>query len=128
MSPPKSDHVPDIPIIAEFCYKNKISRQRLYEFDELTDVMELIIAKKEAQLERQALKNEIDHSMAIFSLKQLGWSDRQKIEQDNFNYDLSKLPESYLQRIINHEDAKKVIMEYESTNAGGSRSGSNSDS
>jgi hypothetical protein len=34
------------------------------------------LTKKEAQLERKALYNEINVSMAIFSLKQLGWSDR----------------------------------------------------
>jgi Holliday junction resolvasome RuvABC DNA-binding subunit len=70
----------DIPIIAEFAYKNKIARQRLYEFEELSDTIKIAIDKKEANLERKALNNEVNTTMAIFSLKQLGWKDKQEIE------------------------------------------------
>ena len=65
----------DIPIIAEFAYKNKIPRAKLYEFEELNYTIKRLIDKKEAQLERLALNKEINHTMAIFSLKQLGWKD-----------------------------------------------------
>lgn len=69
----------DIPIVAEFAYKNKIPRQILYKLAEenelLNDTIKGLIDKKEAQLERLALTKEIQHTMAIFSLKQLGWRD-----------------------------------------------------
>ncbi len=70
----------DIPIIAEFAYKNKIPRQKLYEFNALNDTIKECIDKKEAQLERLALDGDVDKTMAIFSLKQLGWKDKQEIE------------------------------------------------
>ena len=66
----------DIPIIAEFAYINFIPRQKLYEFSELNDAIKRLIDKKESQLEIKGLKNQINATMAIFSLKQLGWKDR----------------------------------------------------
>jgi hypothetical protein len=65
----------DIPILAEFCYKNEVDRRRLYEFPELADTMTRLISKKEAQLERLALENKINVRLACFSLKQLGWKE-----------------------------------------------------
>jgi hypothetical protein len=35
----------------------------------------MCIAKKEGALERMALEGKVNTSMAIFSLKQLGWKD-----------------------------------------------------
>ncbi len=75
----KLDHYIDetpIPVVAEFAYQNKIPRQALYRYEELSDTIKRLIDKKEAQLERLALKGEINQSMAIFSLKQLGWTDK----------------------------------------------------
>lgn len=73
-----------IPIVAEFAYLNNIRRQRLYDLQDKTlrHLMARLIDKKEANLERQALNGTIDKSMAIFSLKQLGWKDRQEITGD----------------------------------------------
>ena len=69
----------DIPIVAEFAYQNRVERRKLYEFaennDEFNHTIKRLIDKKEAQLERLALTKEIQHTMAIFSLKQLGWRD-----------------------------------------------------
>lgn len=65
----------DIPILVEFCYLNNIRRQFLYENKLMTDSIKRLIEKKEAQLERKALNKEIEKTMAIFSLKQLGWKD-----------------------------------------------------
>lgn len=70
----------EIPIVAEFAYKYNIRRGTLYDFPELLDAIKGLIDKKEAQLERKALNREIDHTMAIFSLKQLGWRDKKEIE------------------------------------------------
>jgi len=69
----------EIPILVEFAYINEISRQDLYDYDEFSTLRKRCIDKKEAQLERKALENTIDKTMAIFSLKQLGWSDKQEL-------------------------------------------------
>jgi hypothetical protein len=66
----------DFPAIAEFSYQNDVSRQQLYEWPEFTDALERCRNKKEANLEIGALYNRINVRQAIFSLKQLGWSDR----------------------------------------------------
>lgn len=75
----------DIPIVVEFCYLNDIRKERVYEFarsnEEFSHSLKKCIEKKEAQLEKLALKGAINSTMAIFSLKQLGWRDRQDEEQ-----------------------------------------------
>lgn len=74
----------EVPIIAEFAYQNGIYRQRMYEWPEFTDAIKLCITKKEAQLEKGALSGQLNTTMAIFSLKQIGWRDRQEIAlEDN---------------------------------------------
>lgn len=70
----------NVPIIAEFCTIHKVRKQRLYEWEEFTDMLGLCTQKKEANLEKLALAGKINTSMAIFSLKQLGWTDLQKVE------------------------------------------------
>jgi hypothetical protein len=70
----------EIPIIAEFAYKNNILRQTLYDYDEFSTLIKKCISKKEAQLERKALNGEVNTTFAIFSLKQLGWKDKQEID------------------------------------------------
>ena len=69
----------EIPIVAEFAYKNNVRRQALYEYSEFSDTIKKLIAKKEANLEKLALVGAINPTMAIFSLKQLGWSDRRDL-------------------------------------------------
>jgi hypothetical protein len=120
-----------IPIAAEFAYLNNLPRQMLYEHDLISDTIKnKLIAKKEAQLEKLGLKDEINISMAIFSLKQLGWKDKQDVQQKNFNYDMTKMladpkAEPYIQRLANGEDPEIVIIEYERTkNAEPANSGS----
>ena len=66
----------DIPIVAEFAYLHGVDRQRIYEWPELADALKGCIAKKEGALEALALTGKVNCSMAIFSLKQLGWTDR----------------------------------------------------
>ena len=43
----------DIPIIAEFAYKNDYPRQYLYDLAEISDTIKKLIDKKEANLEKQ---------------------------------------------------------------------------
>jgi hypothetical protein len=69
----------EIPIIAQFAYEHGVRRDQLYEMPELSNALKACIAKKETALESKALSGGVNCSMAIFSLKQLGWSD--KIDQ-----------------------------------------------
>jgi len=69
----------DIPIVAEFAYLNEKRRQTLYDHPLLSDAIKKLIEKKEFALERQGLENKVNTGMAIFSLKQLGWTDKQEV-------------------------------------------------
>ncbi len=73
----------DVPILAEFAYKNNIRRATLYEHEKLTYAIKQLTAKKEAQLEKLALNSKVNTSMAIFSLKQMGWSDKHEVTVEN---------------------------------------------
>ena len=70
----------DIPIIAEFAYKNDLYKQFFYDHIEFSDLIKKCVSKKEAQLEKLGLLKQVDTGMAVFSLKQLGWRDKQDIE------------------------------------------------
>lgn len=72
----------DLPIIAEFAYTNDIVRQSLYDYEEFSTLLKKLIDKKEAQLEKLAAFNVINATMAIFSLKQIGWENEKKIRLD----------------------------------------------
>lgn len=68
--------------MAEFAYQNNIPRQRLYDLKDntLKRLMKKLIDKKEASLERLMLSGKQNVATGcIFSLKQLGWKDRQEI-------------------------------------------------
>ena len=68
-----------IPILKEVCYKNNWDFDYLHDLAREQPILSLAIkrlmAKKETNLERGALAGKINHAMAIFSLKQLGWRD-----------------------------------------------------
>ena len=66
----------DIPIIVDFCSKNGILRDELYYYPEFSTLIKACVEKKEAALEMKALDGSINTTMAIFSLKQIGWSDK----------------------------------------------------
>jgi hypothetical protein len=69
-----------VPIIAEFAYQNDIPRQTFYDYEEFSTLIKKLLDKKEAQLERGALSSILNSTMAVFSLKQLGWRDKQEIQ------------------------------------------------
>lgn len=69
-----------IPILAEFAYTHDVLRQELYKHPELGDTIKKMMHKKEAQLEKLALSGKAPPAMCIFSLKQLGWRDKQETE------------------------------------------------
>lgn len=69
-----------VPIIAEFAYQADVPRETLYKYDEFSTLIKECIDKKEAALERLALDGRVNTTMAIFSLKQLGWRDKHDVE------------------------------------------------
>jgi hypothetical protein len=71
-----------VPIVSKFAYQNGLNRTSVYEIPELADAIKLCIAKKEAALEEGALTGTLNCSMAIFSLKQIGWKDTQTVTND----------------------------------------------
>ena len=85
-----------IPIIAEFAYQNNILRETIYDYNEFATLRKKAIAKKESNLEKGALSNKLNPSMAIFSLKQLGWTDKKSIEIASKKWDdMSKAVETW---------------------------------
>lgn len=72
----------EIPIVAEFAANQGFGKSLMYEWaKEDKDFLNLLnkcTTKKESALERKGLKGEVNTPMAIFSLKQLGWSDKQE--------------------------------------------------
>lgn len=66
----------DIPILADFAEKHGVLRPYLYDMPELSDAIKRCTQKKESALEIMGLTGAVNTSMAIFSLKQLGWTDR----------------------------------------------------
>ena len=85
-----------IPIVVEFAYKNNVRRQFLYECEALSDTVKKLIEKKEAQLERLGLAKKIDKTMAIFSLKQLGWRDMPEVSP---GFDANKVAEGFAKMV-----------------------------
>jgi len=70
-----------IPTVAECAVLLNHTRQFFYEHedcDEFSDAVKKLMAKKEYLLEMGALSGKLNASMAIFSLKQMGWSDKRE--------------------------------------------------
>ncbi|MDI6788427.1 MAG: hypothetical protein QME51_08660, partial [Planctomycetota bacterium] len=73
----------DIPILAEFCYRNYISDDFLQDHPQVFGgAIKNLKMKKQTKLERYALEGKIEKTMAIFSLKQMGWRDNHEARQD----------------------------------------------
>jgi len=89
----------DIPIFKEVCYLNKWNWKYMYELantcTELSDSIKMLMQKKEVQLEKLGLYNVLNSSVAIFSLKQLGWKDKQEIAHSIDESVLDKLQKLY---------------------------------
>lgn len=73
----------DIPILKEVCYQNYLNYDTIMKYQRTDELLmqsiKRLLDKKESQLERKGLNKEIDRTVAIFSLKQLGWKDKQEI-------------------------------------------------
>jgi len=103
----------DIPILAEFAYQNDITREYLYKYEEFSTLVKRLRNKKESQLEKKALRKEVDTGMAVFSLKQLGWSDKKHMELTGKDGGPVELEKKYhfIQEVINNPQAKETIAE-----------------
>jgi hypothetical protein len=87
----------EIPIIAEFAYLNDIERTLLYDKEEFSTLIKRCVAKKEAQLEIKSLRGEVNTTQAIFSLKQLGWKDKQ---ETNVNFNPSEMTDEQIEQMV----------------------------
>lgn len=103
-----------IPILKEFCWKiAKIPYDTFYSEIErhpdslLTQLKKLCLDKKETQLERGGLSGILDKTMVIFSLKQLGWTDR----VDTTQHTTVSFSDPEVQKIMN-EAGKKLKEKY----------------
>ena len=74
----------DLPILKEVCYKNKWNYDTIMKYQRdnelLMQSIKTLLDKKETQLERGGLLGKYNNTMAIFSLKQLGWRDNKDIQ------------------------------------------------
>lgn len=95
----------EIPVLAEFAYKNNFTRDYIYTLaktdQRLFNAIKKCTTKKEAVLELGTLMGKYEKTMAIFSLKQLGWSDR--VEQDHDNSKVDDLINAF-NRIANKNE------------------------
>lgn len=80
------------PIVAEYAIMHGITRQYLYELakkednegrHDLSDTIKKITDSKAILLERNALLGKYNPTMAIFSLKQIGWKDKPDDSEDD---------------------------------------------
>ena len=73
----------DPPILAEYAHLHGITRCYLYQLaegnKELSNAIKKISEAKEVKLEKNALNGKYQPTMAIFSLKQLGWKDSNEV-------------------------------------------------
>lgn len=85
-----------VPIFKEICVKagwnyNVVQQKRaLPGYEALDEEMQRLINAKEFMLERLGLEGKIEKTMAVFSLKQLGWKDNNNIDV-NTNVDGLKI-------------------------------------
>ena len=85
--------------ITSFCVKNRVSRSHLYkmcdEDQELADISEQIKLAREEHLEIGGLSGDLNAGMAKFALSQMGWSEKQDINEN------SKQTVEYIRKIKN---------------------------
>jgi len=103
-----------IPIVSEFAYLNGLNRTSVYEIEELSDAIKKLVSKKEVALERLGLSGAPNVSpMAIFSLKQLGWKDKQEIEHSG-GLDMTSMSQEEFDR-----KAKEILEAFSKTQKDG---------
>lgn len=97
----------ELPIFKEVCYQNKWDTARIYQLgnenEELLDTIKALTNKKETELERGGLTGKYSATMAVFSLKQLGWKDKQEVDIassiDSVNIKVDTVDEKQIDRV-----------------------------
>lgn len=73
-----------IPILKECCFENNWNYDYVMELQRENPVLsqstKRLLCKKEVNLEKGSLFGTLNSSQAIFSLKQLGWTDKRETE------------------------------------------------
>ena len=76
----------EIPILAACCYENGWSRRHMYKLrdkhPEIGHAMEELQLRKEAVLEHGGLTGKFQPTMCALSLKQIGWREKQEIDNN----------------------------------------------
>lgn len=80
-----------VPILKEVVVKMNwnydyvMTLERKEGWEELREAINRLVNTKEYMLERLALDGKITNTMAVFSLKQLGWKDQQTMDVQSSN-------------------------------------------
>lgn len=96
-----------IPILAEFAYKNNVPKQTFYDWPEFSNLLKKCMNKKEVSLEKGVLFGKLNAAMGIFSLKQLGWTDKQDLSIKG-NIGIESGLESKLQELFDKHGEDKI--------------------
>lgn len=79
----------EYPILKELCYQKHYNYDYVMQLqrddEELSQSIKELLYKKEAYLEREGIKGNLAQTMAVFTLKQLGWKDNIEVEHTGEN-------------------------------------------
>lgn len=83
----------EYPILKELCYQKHYNYDTIMKMQRNDEILmqsiKELLYKKEAYLEREGIKGNISQTMAVFTLKQLGWRDNIEVH----NSGLAKVEE-----------------------------------
>ena len=79
----------EYPILKELCYLKHYNYDYVMQLqrdnEELSQSIKELLDKKESYLEREGIKGNLAQTMAVFTLKQLGWRDNIEVKAENTN-------------------------------------------
>ena len=79
----------EYPILKELCYLKHYNYDYVMQLqrdnEELSQSIKELLYKKESYLEREGIKGNLAQTMAVFTLKQLGWRDNIEVNAENTN-------------------------------------------
>lgn len=74
----------DYPILKELCYQKHYNYDTIMKYqredEELMQSIKELLYKKETYLERNGILGKLSNTMAVFTLKQLGWKDNIEVK------------------------------------------------
>lgn len=76
----------EYPILKELCYKKHYNYDYVMQLqrddEELSQSIKELLYKKETFLEKNGVLGNLSNTMAVFSLKQLGWKDNVEVKTE----------------------------------------------